>query len=105
MYSGVNATRKPTNQHQNAYFPSRSFSLKPVIFGNQYVRPANIPNNAPPTIIVWKCATRNKLLCNWKSAGGTASITPAIPPKVNVLIKPKNQYIGDVNLIFPLYIV
>ena len=33
---------------------------------------------------LWKCATRNRLLCSTKSAGGTASNTPVMPPSTKV---------------------
>ena len=38
---------------------------------------------------LWKCATKNKLLCNWKSTAGNDINTPVIPPIVKVEIKSK----------------
>ncbi|KAG0733490.1 hypothetical protein G6F23_013297 [Rhizopus arrhizus] len=42
--------------------------------------PAISPNSTPPMMTLWKCAIRNRLLCRAKSAGGTASSTPVMPP-------------------------
>src|SRR5690348_18174567 len=64
--------------------------------------PAKMPKSATPTIIVWKCAIRNKLLCTWKSAGGDAMSTPAMPPSMKVQANPINQYIGVAKTILPL---
>ncbi len=43
---------------------------------------------------LWKCATRNRLLCSAKSAGGTASSTPVMPPMTKVTMKPIANIIG-----------
>jgi hypothetical protein len=54
---------------------------------------------------LWKCATRNRLLCSTKSAGGTASSTPVMPPITKVTRKPNDHSIGVVKRIRPPYIV
>ena len=54
---------------------------------------------------LWKCATRNSELCSTKSAGGTASSTPVIPPMVNVTMKPIVHSIGTSKRMRPRYIV
>ena len=56
-------------------------------------------------ITLWKCATRNRLLCSTKSAGGTASSTPVMPPMMNVTMKPSDHSIGVVKRMRPPYIV
>ncbi len=43
---------------------------------------------------LWKCATRNRLLCSRKSAGGIAKSTPVSPPNRNVTMKPTDHSIG-----------
>ena len=48
----------------------------------------------PPMITLWKWATRNRLLCSTKSAGGTASSTPVIPPIRKVTMKPTAHSMG-----------
>ena len=50
-------------------------------------------------------AIRNSELWNWKSAGGTASITPVMPPITNVSMKATAHIIGSSNRIRPRYIV
>ena len=54
---------------------------------------------------LWKCATRNRLLCSTKSAGGTASSTPVIPPTTKVSMKATTHIIGSSKRIRPRYIV
>src|SRR5580693_8118879 len=54
---------------------------------------------------LWKCATRNTLLCTWKSAGGTAISTPVMPPMTNVTMKPSDHSTGTVKRTRPPYIV
>ena len=54
---------------------------------------------------LWKWATRNRLLCSTKSAGGTASSTPVMPPITKVTMKPSDHSIGVVNTTRPPYIV
>ena len=54
---------------------------------------------------LWKWATRKRLLCSTKSAGGTASRTPVIPPTTKVTTKPSAQSIGVAKTTRPLYIV
>ena len=43
---------------------------------------------------LWKWATRNRLLCSWKSAGGTAISTPVMPPMTNVTMNPIDHRTG-----------
>src|SRR5471032_1664655 len=93
------------NQHQNTAFPSVSSSVKPNALGNQYVTAAMQPKTTPPMTTLWKCATRNRLLCSTKSTGGTAIRTPVMPPIVNVSMKPIVQSTGDVKRTRPPYIV
>ena len=57
--------------------------------------PANRPNSTPPMMTLWKCATRNSELCSTKSAGGTASITPVMPPMAKVSMKATVHIIGS----------
>mmetsp|Transcript_21396 Transcript_21396/g.82958 ORF Transcript_21396/g.82958 Transcript_21396/m.82958 type:complete len:308 (-) Transcript_21396:6616-7539(-) len=104
-YSGMNATWKPTSQNQNEHLPQNGSSLKPKALGNQNVRPANMPKTTPPMITWWKCATRNRLLCSTKSAGGTASSTPVMPPSTKVNMKPTVHSIGTSKRMRPRYIV
>src|SRR3954451_25212132 len=101
----MNTTQKPTSQHQNDTLPQNGSSLQPNALGNQYWTPASNPNSTPPMMTLWKCATRNRLLCSTKSAGGTASSTPVIPPSTNVTMKPIDHSIGVVKPIRPPYIV
>ncbi len=54
---------------------------------------------------LWKCATRNRLLCSTKSAGGTASSTPVMPPMTKVTMKPSDHSIGALKRTRPPYIV
>ena len=54
---------------------------------------------------LWKCATRNRLLCSTKSAGGTASSTPVMPPMTKVIMKPTVHIIGSSKRMRPRYIV
>ena len=56
-------------------------------------------------ITLWKCAIRNRLLCSTKSAPGTASITPVMPPITKVMMKPIVHSIGVVKRMRPRYIV
>src|SRR6516164_9079429 len=51
--------------------------------------PAKAANTTPAMMTLWKWATRNRLLCSKKSAGGTARSTPVIPPIVNVTRNPQ----------------
>src|SRR5207253_6169402 len=51
------------------------------------------------------CATRNRLLCSTKSAGGTASSTPVMPPITKVTMKPIDHSIAEVKTIRPPYMV
>ena len=44
---------------------------------------------------LWKCATRKSELCSTKSAGGTASITPVMPPMAKVSMKATVHIIGS----------
>ena len=55
---------------------------------------AKSANTTPPMITLWKCATRNSELCSTKSAGGTASSTPVMPPMVKVSMKATVHIIG-----------
>src|SRR6185437_4157986 len=48
MYSGPNATQKPTSQNQNEALPQNSSSLNPNALGNQKFTAANTPNTTPP---------------------------------------------------------
>ena len=56
-------------------------------------------------MVLWKCATRNRLLCTWKSAGGTAISTPVMPPTTKVIMKPIDHSIGTVKRTRPPYMV
>ena len=56
-------------------------------------------------ITLWKCAIRNRLLCSTKSAGGTASITPVMPPMMKVHMKPTAHIIGSSKRMRPRYMV
>ena len=56
-------------------------------------------------ITLWKCATRNRLLCSTKSTGGTATSTPVMPPTTNVTMKLTVHNIGVSKRIRPRYIV
>ncbi|MNN02336.1 hypothetical protein D3C81_1149930 [compost metagenome] len=67
--------------------------------------PAISPNSTPPMITLWKWAIRNRLLWSRKSAGGTASSTPVMPPITKVTMKPMVHSIGTSNLMRPWYIV
>jgi hypothetical protein len=67
--------------------------------------PANRPNTTPPMMTLWKWAIRNRLLCSTKSAGGTASSTPVMPPITKVTMKPTVHIIGSSKRMRPRYIV
>ena len=67
--------------------------------------PANMPNTTPPMMTLWKCATRNRLLCSTKSAGGTASSTPVMPPMTKVSMKAIVHIIGSSKRMRPRYMV
>ena len=54
---------------------------------------------------LWKCPTRNRLLCSTKSAGGTASSTPVMPPITKVTMKPIVHSIGTSKRMRPRYMV
>ncbi len=56
-------------------------------------------------ITLWKWATRNSELWSRKSAGGTASSTPVIPPITKVTMKPIDHRIGTSKRTRPPYIV
>src|SRR3954451_11005439 len=101
----MNTTQKPTSQHQNDTLPQNGSSLQPNAFGNQYWTPASSPNTTPPMMTLWKWATRNRVLCMTKSAGGTASSTPVSPPSTKVGMKPTTQMNGVSKRIFPRYMV
>lgn len=90
---------------QNTALPQPSCRRKPNALGNQKVMPAKAANSTPPTITLWKCATRNRLLCSWKSAGGTASSTPVMPPMTKVTMKPTAHSIGVSKRMLPPYMV
>src|SRR5262249_10511786 len=62
-------------------------------------------NTTPAMMTLWKWATRNRLLCSKKSAGGTARSTPVRPPIVNVTRNPNDHSIGVVKRMRPPYIV
>ena len=67
--------------------------------------PANMPNSTPPMMTLWKWATRNRLLCSTKSAGGTASSTPVMPPITKVSMNAIVHIIGSSKRMRPRYIV
>src|SRR3546814_4745595 len=54
---------------------------------------------------LWKWATRNSELCSTKSAGGTASSTPVMPPTTKVSMKATVHIIGSSNRMRPRYMV
>src|SRR4051812_41323495 len=56
-------------------------------------------------ITLWKCAIRNKLLCSTKSADGTASSTPVMPPITKVIMKAIAHIIGSSKRMRPRYMV
>src|SRR6478609_5541220 len=56
-------------------------------------------------ITLWKCATRNSELWSTKSAGGTASRTPVMPPTTKVIMKATTHIIGSSKRIRPRYMV
>ena len=56
-------------------------------------------------MVLWKCATRNRLLCSTKSAGGTASNTPVMPPITKVIMNPIVHSIGTEKRMRPRYMV
>ncbi|MNM62404.1 hypothetical protein D3C81_737340 [compost metagenome] len=56
-------------------------------------------------ITLWKWATRNRLLCSTKSAPGTASSTPVMPPTANVTMKPMVHMVEVWKRIRPRYMV
>src|SRR3546814_19827127 len=56
-------------------------------------------------ITLWKCAIRNSELCSTKSAGGTASSTPVMPPTVKVSMKATAHIIGSSKRILTRYMV
>ena len=64
-----------------------------------------MPNTTPPMITLWKCATRNSELCSTKSAGGTASSTPVMPPTMKVIMNATVHIIGSSKRMRPRYIV
>ncbi len=64
-----------------------------------------MPNTTPPTMTLWKCATRNIELWVTKSAGGTASSTPVRPPMMKVKMKPIDHNIGTSKRTRPPYMV
>ncbi|CFO04549.1 Uncharacterised protein [Bordetella pertussis] len=104
-YIGVKVRKKPTNQHQNEYLPRRSFSLKPKALGNQYTMPAMHPNTTPPMMVLWKCATRNRLLCSTNDTAGMAISTPVMPPMTKMIMKPMVHSMGSENSTRPRYMV
>ncbi|MNT46298.1 hypothetical protein D3C72_1829300 [compost metagenome] len=67
--------------------------------------PAISPNSTPPMITLWKWAIRNRLLCSTKSAGGTASSTPVMPPITKVIMKPMVHIMGSSKRMRPRYMV
>src|ERR1044071_7608502 len=67
--------------------------------------PANAPNTTPRMMTLWKGATRNSELCSTKSAGGTASSTPVIPPIVKVSMNDTVHSIGSSYWMRPRYMV
>ncbi|MNN38720.1 hypothetical protein D3C81_1527280 [compost metagenome] len=66
---------------------------------------ANRPNSTPPMMTLWKWAIRNSELCSTKSAGGTASMTPVMPPITKVSMKATVHIIGSSNRMRPRYMV
>jgi hypothetical protein len=44
-------------------------------------------------------------LCSWKSAGGTASSTPVMPPITKVIMKATVHIMGSSKRMRPLYMV
>ncbi len=50
-------TNVPTNVSQKLSFPSVSWYIRPVTFGNQKYIPPRIGNTAAPKITKWKWAT------------------------------------------------
>src|SRR3546814_20129488 len=54
---------------------------------------------------LWKCATRNSELWSTKSAGGTASSTPVMPPTTKVSMKATVHIIGSSKRMRPRYMV
>ncbi|MCY1556501.1 hypothetical protein D9M68_932570 [compost metagenome] len=54
---------------------------------------------------MWKWAIRNRLLCSTKSAGGTASSTPVMPPITKVIMKPMVHIMGSSKRMRPRYMV
>src|SRR5215469_10314723 len=101
----MKANQKPLTQNQKLSLPQNGSSLKPKALGNQKLMPANRPNTTPPMITLWKCAIRNTLLCSTKSAPGTASITPVMPPITKVTMKPTVHSTGTVKRMRPRYMV
>ncbi len=78
---------------------------RPVIFGNQKYSPPNAANTEPPISTLWKWATTKYVSWAWKSIGGEATMTPVIPPIVNVYRSPIIHSIGTPSLIEPRHIV
>ena len=54
---------------------------------------------------LWKWAIRNSELCSTKSAGGTASSTPVMPPMTKVIMKAIDHIIGGSKRTRPPHMV
>ena len=60
---------KPANAVQKPIDPMRSFSMRPVIFGNQNAMAPIAAKRPAPMSMKWKCATTNMLPCMYWSTG------------------------------------
>jgi hypothetical protein len=54
----MNVMLNPMTISQNVQIPSRSESIFPLIFGNQYCTAPSTAKTIRPTATKWKCATR-----------------------------------------------
>ena len=51
--------------------------------------------------MLWKCATRNSVLCTRKSSGGIARMMPVMPPITKVIMNAMEYSMGTVNRTSP----
>src|SRR5438067_6961049 len=100
-----NVVWNPMNVSQKCTLPSRSSSIRPVIFGNQKYTPPNTANTIVPKSTYWKCATTKYVSETCQSIGGLASSTPDRPPSRKVVMKPSAHSIGVSNVSCPRHMV
>jgi hypothetical protein len=73
VYEPSEAAGSSTSLREMAVPPITGHVAQRLAISDRHNELRQTTNTTPPMATLWKCATRNTLLCNWKSTDGTVN--------------------------------